>query len=1053
VSSPLFYSLPPIWKHIPSRARSAFISVVKPLLTNYTAAHSEGNIRKCNELLRQFVNIPRLFLCAPSSRSRRRTDPVNDLIYRLNHQHHSDNFNISSNGFDEERKRNNDIDTKAVKRAVTLVKMGDFKRAIKTLSNTTPTAPINDSTLNELSKLHPKQSHPLPPSPPSDAPTIIVSRKKLGRLIRRRMNNGAAGGPSGWTGKHLQPLVADTECMEGLSAIVEDICNGAITDSLLRNRLLACSLIPLTKPNGGIRPVAIGEILGKLASSYLLSVCMKPESYRELFPSIQEGVGIAGGCENVIHFIRAARRAIGEDTIVITVDFKNAYNMRKRIDMWNCILQHRNEGSVDLSHLIRFFHWAYAIPTPLVLPSTAPDSRRLITIESSEGVRQGANESSLLFSLSMQPIYEAALAGLSTKSVQAKAIQDDFTIVGKPAEALTVFRRLKELAEAQGMIVQPEKCFILPPSTQPFSPSTIETMYELTNMGVKETSLLHLLGATIAQDEDIDKMSVLVTDWANGICIAENERFFSLLTHRDMPVQIAFRLLVQSGLPRLSYLCRIMPPSAINAAIHNFDSLILKTLWKLFKVSTNSLSADSLSTMSAQVHLKMKNGGLGITPYSTIAPAAYIASFANASPAILSLFAEIGEENPRIIDTKKKYDELYHRIRQCIRDNSEGTTIDNLLPSSNAELNHLYSPRIPSARSSSTHPSPSLHQSASAVAHLQSKLTAAIEAKKVKEFKSSIDQSSNARILSASQPFASIWLSTLPEEHALRLSDDQFRSAIRHRLALSSIRLPKSCECDPSAGPINDSQHPHICPLMKKDETNQRHEYIVSCLFQLCRLAGISVSFSVPHLLRDYESGEGDIRPDLYVFSPSGETFMIDVSIVYPAGPSYVNRHHTDTRPSAAATHRAKEKVRKYDALARRNGMTFVPFIMESFGAFGIEARKFIKFISEQTADSFVFFLYCLRRLSIALQRGNALLQMCGAPRLFVDSSTTGYCQQQAPDIVPIMNDNNNSSLSLSASSAVSLSAPPPQPAPPSLPSVSSFISSVSWALPAIVLH
>lgn len=78
---------------------------------------------------------------------------------------------------------------------------------------------------------------------------------------------------------------------------------------------------------------------------------------------------------------------------------------------------------------------------------------------------------------------------------------------------------------------------------------------------------------------------------------------------------------------------------------------------------------------------------------------------------------------------------------------------------------------------------------------------------------------------------------------------------------------------------------------------------------------------------------------------------------------------------------------------------------------------------------------------------------MCGAPRLFVDSSTTGYRQQQAPDIVPIMNDNNNSSLSLSASSAVSLSAPPPQTAPPSLPSVSSFIYSVSWALPAIVLH
>ena len=42
----------------------------------------------------------------------------------------------------------------------------------------------------------------------------------------------------------------------------------------------------------------------------------------------------------------------------------------------------------------------------------------------------------------MQPVYEAALAGMDVRKVQAKAIQDDFTIVGKPAEALEVFNKL-----------------------------------------------------------------------------------------------------------------------------------------------------------------------------------------------------------------------------------------------------------------------------------------------------------------------------------------------------------------------------------------------------------------------------------------------------------------------------------------------------------------------------------------------------------------------------------------------------------------------------------
>ena len=68
----------------------------------------------------------------------------------------------------------------------------------------------------------------------------------------------------------------------------------------------------------------------------------------------------------------------------------------------------------------------------------------------------------------------------------------------------------------------------------------------------------------------------------------------------------------------------------------------------------------------------------------------------------------------------------------------------------------------------------------------------------------------------------------------------------------------------------------------------------------------------------------------------------------------------------------------KYDELARINGFKFVAFALESTGAFGEEAMEFINSISALTDDPSLFYVYCMRRLSIALQRGNALVHAEG---------------------------------------------------------------------------
>src|ERR1700734_2964527 len=75
----------------------------------------------------------------------------------------------------------------------------------------------------------------------------------------RKVANGSAPGPSGWTGELIKALVGDADCLAGLVALVEDIINGDLDDSA-RKFLLSSSLIASEKDSGGFRPIAIGDV-------------------------------------------------------------------------------------------------------------------------------------------------------------------------------------------------------------------------------------------------------------------------------------------------------------------------------------------------------------------------------------------------------------------------------------------------------------------------------------------------------------------------------------------------------------------------------------------------------------------------------------------------------------------------------------------------------------------------------------------------------------------------------------------------------------------------
>jgi hypothetical protein len=93
---------------------------------------------------------------------------------------------------------------------------------------------------------------------------------------------------------------------------------------------------------------------------------------------------------------------------------------------------------------------------------------------------------------------------------------------------------------------------------------------------------------------------------------------------------------------------------------------------------------------------------------------------------------------------------------------------------------------------------------------------------------------------------------------------------------------------------------------------------------------------------------------------------------------------------AGACTAAAEKKKRtRYEALCKHRGMTLVPFVVESYGGVGPAARAFLHKLAsagcEVTAESFL--LDALIRLSVALQRGNALVLQRGMQQLRVEQS------------------------------------------------------------------
>ena len=86
--------------------------------------------------------------------------------------------------------------------------------------------------------------------------------------------------------------------------------------------------IALKKKDGGIRPIAVGYTLRRLAAKCANSHGIRARS-NELEP-VQVGVGVSGGAEAAVHPVRRFVETLEDDNVLVKLDFANAFNTIRR---------------------------------------------------------------------------------------------------------------------------------------------------------------------------------------------------------------------------------------------------------------------------------------------------------------------------------------------------------------------------------------------------------------------------------------------------------------------------------------------------------------------------------------------------------------------------------------------------------------------------------------------------------------------------------------------------------------------------------------------------
>ena len=494
---------------------------------------------------------------------------------------------------------------RAERETISLVMQGELSRAIQKLESGAMAIP-GPEVLDELVRLHPEPTPGFERPPDPGVPAMTLNRDIFEQFVQE-LPRARAPGTTQLRHMHLQSVI-----QHGGKDALYDLCNDILRGGVpadLQPFFAGARLFALEKAQGGIRPIACGEVLRRLVAS-MAAKQMRAGLLEYFAPGPEDGVqrpaqlgvGARGGSDVMVRGIQTALDA-HPNWVCMTVDYTNAFNAGSRAVM----LQ---EVAKRFPSLYPFVRSCYALNPCMTYAVGA----QLYKVLSQEGCQQGDPLGSALFALLLQPILARLMRDHPDLPMLVSYL-DDTVLLGPPqvvAEAFTTLVRLG--GEMAGLQVNPSKCAVWAPRED-----TSLRFFPLMIVGASGRRLrgVIVLGIPVGSDDFVrEKIQEIVTGKALVLSSIDKMR----------DPQIAHLLLSFCVRPRVMHLLRVCKPDLCRDAMKGFHDRVMQSYAGPTAAVMVGPPLDHVARQWAETPCRY--GGAGLVRPDRIAESAYLGSFA-----------------------------------------------------------------------------------------------------------------------------------------------------------------------------------------------------------------------------------------------------------------------------------------------------------------------------------------------------------------------------------------------------------------------------------------
>ena len=323
----------------------------------------------------------------------------------------------------------------------------------------------------------------------------------------------------------------------------------------IRPIFFGANLLALTKKDGGLRPIAVGDTLRRLTAKCALDLIRN--RLFDLVGPQQYGISIKNGAEIIVHAASEYVGAMPPTQVFVKLDFRNSFNSIRR-DRFLTI------AADKVPELYPFINSCYEQTTLLSYDEH--------TLFSAEGAQQGDPLSGLLFSLVLRSLTDDLRSSFNAWYLDDGSLGDEWDVV------VDDLRSLIPRCEKVGLHLNPEKCEII---NDALTPEVLNSFQQLLP-GIKVTQLnqLKLLGAPIGEQAT---QETLLTKKA------ELQRMCTILNF--MGSHEALYLLRHAlFIPKLLYILRTSHSYRLNDILVEYDKSIQAALSTVLNINFDDMA-------------------------------------------------------------------------------------------------------------------------------------------------------------------------------------------------------------------------------------------------------------------------------------------------------------------------------------------------------------------------------------------------------------------------------------------------------------------------------